>query len=101
MKNNGVQGKINAKGEIVIREEEAKIVRRIYDEFLAGQNTQFISDMLNANGVPARHKGAIWYNKTVINILQNEKYCGNVLFQIFCSVMIKCTPLNRQGVHNL
>ena len=29
----------NAKGEIVIQEEEAKIVRRIYDEFLAGQNT--------------------------------------------------------------
>ena len=71
----------NAKGEIVIREEEAKIVRRIYDEFLAGQNTQFISDMLNADGVPARHKGAIWYNKTVINILQNEKYAGDVLFQ--------------------
>lgn len=71
----------NTKGEIVIREEEAKIVRRIYDEFLAGQNTQFISDMLNADGVPARHKGAIWYNKTIINILQNEKYSGDVLFQ--------------------
>ena len=71
----------NAKGEIVIQEEEAKIVRRIYDEFLAGQNTQFISDMLNADGVRARHKGAIWYNKTVINILQNEKYSGDVLFQ--------------------
>ncbi|NCB27534.1 MAG: recombinase family protein, partial [Bacteroidia bacterium] len=71
----------NANGEIVIREDEAKIVRRIYDEFLVGQNTQFISDMLNADGVPTRHKGAIWYNKTVINILQNEKYAGDVLFQ--------------------
>ncbi|MBP6887353.1 MAG: recombinase family protein [Oscillospiraceae bacterium] len=71
----------NAEGEVVIFEKEAKIVRRIYDEFLAGQNTQFISDMLNADGVPARHKGAVWYNKTVINILQNEKYCGDVLFQ--------------------
>lgn len=71
----------NAEGEIVIREDEAKIVRRIYDEFLAGQNTQFISDMLNADKVPTRHKGAIWYNMTVINILQNEKYSGNVLFQ--------------------
>ena len=37
--------------------------------------------MLNADGVRARHKGAIWYNKTVINILQNEKYSGDVLFQ--------------------
>lgn len=71
----------NAEGEIVIIEEEAKIVRRIYDEFLAGQNTQFISDMLNADVVSTRHKGAVWYNKTIINILQNEKYSGDVLFQ--------------------
>ena len=47
----------------------------------AGQNTQFISDMLNADGVPTRHNVSIWHNKTVIKILQNEKYSGDVLFQ--------------------
>lgn len=30
------------------------------------------------------------------NLLQGIRF-----HQIFCSVMIKCTPLNRQGVHNL
>lgn len=71
----------NADGDIVIREDEAAIVRRIFDEFLAGQNTQYISGSLNADGIPTRFKESKWYNKTVINILQNEKYSGDVLFQ--------------------
>jgi len=71
----------NAKREIVIREEEARIVRRIFYEFLAGKSTQFISDILNADGVPTHHEDDIWSKKKVIDILQNEKYCGDVLFQ--------------------
>lgn len=69
-------------------------MRRIYSEFLAGQNTQYISDMLNADGVPTRRKGAVWHNKTVINILKNEKYCGDVLFQKSYSPgpLSRCVP---------
>lgn len=68
-------------GEIIIVEDEASIVRRIYDEFMAGINTQQIANRLNQEGVPTHRKEATWHNKTVINILQNEKYCGDVLFQ--------------------
>lgn len=84
----------NIDGEIVIREDEAKVVRRIYSEFLAGRNTQYISEMLNADGIPTRRKGAVWHNKTVINILQNEKYSGDVLFQKTYSPgpLSKCVP---------
>ena len=84
----------NIDGDIVIQEDEAKVVRRIYNEFLAGQNTQYISDMLNADGVPTRRKGAVWHNKTVINILQNEKYSGDVLFQKTYSPgpLSRCVP---------
>ena len=68
-------------GEIFIRPDEAAVVRRIYDQFMKGVNTQQISNRLNEDGVPTHRKGAKWHNKTVINILQNEKYCGDVLFQ--------------------
>lgn len=84
----------NIEGDIIIREDEAKVVRRIYYEFLAGQNTQYISDMLNSDGVLTRRKGAVWHNKTVINILRNEKYSGDVLFQKTYSPgpLSKCVP---------
>lgn len=68
-------------GEIIIIEDEAQIVRRIYKEFMAGINTQLIANRLNEDEVPTQRAGAKWYNKTVINILRNEKYCGDVLFQ--------------------
>ncbi|MDD4493980.1 MAG: recombinase family protein [Eubacteriales bacterium] len=71
----------NADGDIVIREDEAAVVRRIFNEFLTGHSTQHISDTLNADGIPTRRKGAVWYNTTVIGMMKNEKYCGDVLFQ--------------------
>ncbi len=71
----------NADGDIVIREDEAAVVRRIFNEFLAGHSTQHISDTLNADGIPTRRKGAVWYNTTIIGMMKNEKYGGDVLFQ--------------------
>jgi site-specific DNA recombinase len=68
-------------GEIVICEDEAAIVRRIYNDFLAGLSAQTIANNLDKENVPTRFEGSNWYNKTVINILKNEKYCGDVLFQ--------------------
>jgi len=40
-----------------------------------------IANNLDKENVPTRFEGSNWYNKTVINILKNEKYCGDVLFQ--------------------
>lgn len=76
-------------GEITIVEEEAAIVRRIYDYFLAGHNYEYISERLREDGVPAKHPGAIWANKTISNILENEKYCGDCLFQTSTMVLIQ------------
>ncbi|MDD3860354.1 MAG: recombinase family protein [Bacteroidales bacterium] len=84
-------------GEIFIREDEAPVVRRIYDEFMTGVNTQQISNRLNEDGVPTHRKGAKWHNKTVINILQNEKYCGDVLFQKTFSPGALCHCKQNRG----
>lgn len=68
-------------GEISIVPEEAEIVRMIYDYFLAGHNYGYIAEQLRSDGVPTKRPGATWEITTVINILENEKYCGDCLFQ--------------------
>jgi len=68
-------------GVITIEEEEATTVRLIYDMFLAGHGYQYICDYLNNNGIQTKHPGARWGNKTVSDILENEKFCGDCRFQ--------------------
>ncbi len=68
-------------GNLVINEEEAKIVRRIYSLFLQGMSPYGIANLLNEEGVPSPSKKGKWFKKTVQNILENEKYRGDVLLQ--------------------
>jgi site-specific DNA recombinase len=73
-------------GEWVINEEEARIVRRIFDEYLAGERTPAIAKRLNAEGVkPPR--GRYWQpgaltgsNNRHNGILGNEIYCGRLVW---------------------
>ena len=85
-------------GEIVIIEEEAAIVRMIYDYFLAGHNYEYISARLRKDGVPTKNPGASWANRTVFNILENEKYCGDCLFQkTFIESPLTHKPIQNRG----
>lgn len=85
-------------GEISIVEEEAAIVRRIYDYFLAGHNYEYISERLREDGIPTKHPGATWANRTVFNILENEKYCGDCLFQkTFIESPLTHRPIPNRG----
>lgn len=85
-------------GEISIVEEEAAIVRRIYDYFLAGHNYQYISERLRKDNVLTKHPGSTWANKTVSNILENEKYCGDCLFQkTFIESPLTHKPIPNRG----
>lgn len=69
-------------GELVILEDEAKIVRRIFDEFVSGATTHEIVARLNAEGVPSP-RGTLWRPNTLTGnvkrgygILWNELYRG-------------------------
>lgn len=68
-------------GVLAIDEQEAIVVRRIYREYLDGLSFEMISAGLNADSIPTRRGNGIWYNKTVQNIVLNEKYVGDVIFQ--------------------
>ena len=68
-------------GNLVINEEQAKIVRRIFRDFLQGETPESIARSLKEEGVPGWNGKANWYPTTVQRMLQNEKYMGDALLQ--------------------
>ena len=68
-------------GELVINEEQAKIVRRIYAEFLAGKTPGGIAKELTADSIETPGHKKVWQASTVLNILKNEKYYGAAILQ--------------------
>ncbi|WP_444474496.1 recombinase family protein [Streptococcus sanguinis] len=68
-------------GNLVINEEQAKIVRRIFQDFLQGETPESIARTLKEEGVPGWNGKANWYPTTIQRMLQNEKYMGDALLQ--------------------
>lgn len=68
-------------GNLIINEKQAKIVRRIYTEFLNGKGTTHIARDLEINRVKSCSGNTKWYDSTIKSILQNEKYKGDALLQ--------------------
>lgn len=64
-----------------IVEEEAKIIREIYDLFLAGNTVRAIADYLTGQGILTPAGKEKWSVSTIMSILQNEKYKGDALLQ--------------------
>ncbi len=68
-------------GELVIVPRQAELIRRIFRAYLEGFSPFRIAERLEAEGAETATGGKSWYNSTVNNILQNEKYCGELLMQ--------------------
>ena len=68
-------------GKPKINEEQAEIVRGIYDRFLSGQSLRMIKEWLERDGILTAGGKAEWSHIVIRGILTNEKYCGDVLMQ--------------------
>ena len=68
-------------GRPEIVEEEAIIVRKIYELFLDGLTPKHIAAYLTEHNIPTPSGKKVWYLSTVKSILSNEKYKGNALLQ--------------------
>ncbi|MDY3618765.1 recombinase family protein [Agathobaculum sp.] len=68
-------------GQIVIVEEEANIIRYIYDSYMDGSNAREIAQSLTDARIPTIMGNPVWKGSTILRILKNEKYCGDVLMQ--------------------
>ena len=71
----------NQNGNLVINEKQAKIVRRIYTEFLDGKGANRIARELERDRVQNWNGKAKWYENSIRKMLTNEKYMGDALLQ--------------------
>lgn len=66
-------------GNLVINEDEAKTVRLIFFSYLYGYTTQQIADALTDLERLTKRGNMFWSAASVLQILTNERYCGDVL----------------------
>ena len=69
----------NGKPEVV--PEQAETIRFIFNRYLAGDTLRAIKAQLEAEQVPYITGEVAWNLSTLQSILQNEKYCGDVIMQ--------------------
>ena len=68
-------------GKPKIIPEQAEVVRRIYNSFLAGYSMRMIKEVLERDGIQTVKGNTEWSISAIRGILTNEKYCGDVLQQ--------------------
>ena len=68
-------------GELKINEEEASVVRNIFDWYLEGKSLHQIKALLEKEGIRTASGGNVWYEKVIQGMLCNEKYAGDSMLQ--------------------
>lgn len=64
-------------GKIVVAEEEAAAVKKIFSEYIAGKGLKAIADALNLKKVIYYNGDSVWSKNKVDRNLANEKYIGS------------------------
>lgn len=68
-------------GNLIINEQEAQTVRRVYREYMKGKGMKLIASELKSEGIITGRGTVNWGKSSVMHMLRNEKYCGDVLMQ--------------------
>lgn len=74
-----VTGRYIKYAPLVVNENEAKIVRFIFDAYQADWSQEKIAAFLTDIGCQTKSGSAVWTGSTIGYILTNERYCGSVL----------------------
>ncbi|MEA5024549.1 hypothetical protein SDC9_20770 [bioreactor metagenome] len=81
-------------GELIIQEEEAAVVRRIFREYLNGKGTYAIAKDLSEEGISTIRSAEKWNDSVIKEILLNPIYTGNLLHQK--TMTTEVLPFKRQ-----
>lgn len=81
---------------ISINEEGAKVVRYIFERYIAGAGSTVIARELNEQGIMTI-KGNPWVPSSVMGIVNNEKYKGDLLLGKTFTV----DPISKRRLENL
>ncbi|SPF53422.1 Site-specific recombinase, DNA invertase Pin [Candidatus Desulfosporosinus infrequens] len=68
-------------GNLIINEEQAAIVRRIFKHYLSGLGISLIAKGLKADGIRNISGNVKWASSAIRDIIKNEKYVGDMLLQ--------------------
>lgn len=68
-------------GKLIVNKKQAKIVRRLFMEFLWGKTTDYIKRIFEREGIKSWDGGIKWQSTTLASMLENEKYKGDTLLQ--------------------
>lgn len=68
------------KGQIEINPEQARVIRKIFEDYTSGVDVYEIALQLRRQGIPCYRNGE-WTPERVRKLLKNEKYAGNALLQ--------------------
>ena len=83
-------------GHLIVKPDEAEVVKRIYREYLEGASLQQIAKGLETDGILTGAGKKKWRLETLHKILRNEKYIGDALLQKTYTVDF----LNKKRVQN-
>ena len=80
----------------VVEENEAQIVRRVFDEYTSGKSLMEICRGLEDDGIPALAGKEHWYPTSLSFILHNERYTGDLRAQKSCVI----DPIEHTRINN-
>jgi len=68
-------------GKLVVNPAQAKIVKRLYEDFLSGKTVDYIKRIFEREGIRNWDGGTKWQSTTLHSMLENEKYKGDAILQ--------------------
>ena len=66
-------------GNLVINPDEAETVKVMYNLYVNGWRVQEIADLLTEYERPTKKGNTEWGHRSILNVLENERNCGDVL----------------------
>ena len=81
---------------ITVNEEEAEIVRYIFNRYIEGAGGSVIAHELENLGYKTKYGSSTWVQSTVIGIIKNEKYKGDLLLGKTFTV----DPISKRRLEN-
>lgn len=89
---------MGSNGEWIINEEQAAVVRKIYNMYLCGLSAHRIASMLNEKGIFTINDNK-WTAQSILIVLRNEKYVGDITMQKSITVdMLAHKVVKNKGI---
>ena len=68
-------------GNLIINKDEAQIVKKVFNLYIAGVSLKEIENIMNQEGMPCKCPSGRWTVGYLARMISNEKYAGDLLLQ--------------------